>query len=73
MSQTVERNITQILHSVLSIADMGPRHGLTSCLSGRLIFNRATDWRRIGLIWVDAPFGAIVRWIKKSRYKPPTM
>ena len=46
---------------VLSIADMGPRHGLISCLSGRLIFKRATVWRRTGFIWVDAPFGAMMR------------
>lgn len=46
--------------NVLNIADMGPRHGLISCLSGRLIFKRATDCRRIGFTCVDAPLGAIL-------------
>ena len=42
------------------MAFIGPRHGFASCLSGRLILSRETDWSRIGLIAVEAPFGGIV-------------
>lgn len=43
----------------VNIADITPRQGFTCCLSGLLILSCETDWRRMGLSWVEAPFGGI--------------
>ena len=45
---------------VLSIAVMGPKQGLISCLSGCRIFNRDTVCKRTGFIAVEEPRGGIL-------------
>jgi hypothetical protein len=44
----------------LNMADMGPRHGFASALSGWRIRRRETDCRRMGWMAVEAPLGGIV-------------
>jgi hypothetical protein len=52
---------------ILNIALIGPRHGLGSCLSGCLIFNRLTDCSRIGLTAVEEPLGGILVFTRDER------
>jgi hypothetical protein len=46
--------------NILNMADMGPRQGFASALSGCRIRRRETDCRRIGWMAVEEPLGGMV-------------
>jgi hypothetical protein len=45
---------------ILNMADMGPRQGFASALSGCRIRRRETDCRRMGWMAVEEPLGGMV-------------
>ena len=45
---------------ILNMADMGPRQGFASALSGWRIRRRETDCRRMGWMAVEEPLGGMV-------------